>query len=181
MCNLLGSLVNMNSSTSMSSWLFFASWNHSLCSFKIQILISLIILQGIAFELVSLLVVMFLCWIQMLMFTRRLSNLFWKRLNLMWSLAWLLNLAWICHPIKGCKLISIVSKLTLIIFECLFLNYFASNWGWCFVCSIEIFNPIILNLFSSMLGENSSQAPFQLIPCQNMLRTLLDTWPPQII
>jgi hypothetical protein len=30
-----------------------------LCSFKIQILVSLIILQGIAFELVSLLVVMF--------------------------------------------------------------------------------------------------------------------------
>jgi hypothetical protein len=156
MCKPLGSLVNMNSSTNMSSWLFFASWNHSLCSLKIQILVSLMILQGIAFKLVSLLVVMFLCWNQTLMFMKRLSNLFWKRLNLMWSMVWLLNLPWIRHPIKGCKLISIVSKLTLIIFECLFLNYFASDSWWCFVCSIEIFNSIIVSSFHFMLGENFS-------------------------
>jgi hypothetical protein len=45
MCNLVGSLVvHMNSSTSMSSRLFFGSLNHSLCSFVIKILLYMITL-----------------------------------------------------------------------------------------------------------------------------------------
>ncbi len=46
-------VVNMNSSISMFSWPFFAIWNHNLCSLKIQKLISMIALHGIAFELVT--------------------------------------------------------------------------------------------------------------------------------
>ncbi len=58
---------------------------------------------------------------------KRLSNLFWRNLNLMWSLVFLLNLPQIHHLKKECKSISIVSKLTLVIIECLFHNYFSSH------------------------------------------------------
>ncbi len=92
LCNLHGSLiVNMNSSTSMFSWVMFASWNHNFCSFKIQILVSLITLQRTTFELVSLLAMIFLCWNQMMMFMKRLSNLFWRRLDHRLKLDWLLG------------------------------------------------------------------------------------------
>lgn len=91
----------------------------------IKMLRFMIILQGIAFELVSLLVAMFLCWNQTMMFMKRLSNLFWRNLNIMWSLVFLLNLPQIRHLKRECKSISIVSKLTLVIIECLFHNYFS--------------------------------------------------------
>jgi hypothetical protein len=85
-------VVNMNSSTSMSSWLLFGSLNHSLCYLIIKILFSMIALQGIAFELINILATIFLCFNQTMMFMKRLSNLFWISLNLMWNLAFLFDL-----------------------------------------------------------------------------------------
>ncbi len=74
------------------------------------------------------LVVMFLCWSLTMMYMKRLWNLFWKNLNLIWSLAFLLDLPHIRHLKRELKSILIVSKLTLIIINCLFHNYYASHF-----------------------------------------------------
>jgi len=94
----------------------------------IKILFSLIVLQGIAFEPMNLLAVMFLCWNLTMMYMKRLWNLFWRNLNLIWSLAFLLDLPHIHHSKKKLESILIVSKLTLIIINCLFHNYYASHF-----------------------------------------------------
>jgi hypothetical protein len=129
LCSPHGSFViNMNSSTSMSSWLLFGSLNHSLCYLMIKILLSMITLHGIAFEPINMLATIFLCFNQTMMFMKRLSNLFWISLNLMWNLAFLFDLPQIHHLKREYGSISIVSKLALIIFACLFHNYFAYDF-----------------------------------------------------
>ncbi len=111
---ILTSLYNLETTINASWWL------------KYYFL--LIFWQGIAFELVSILVAMFLCYNLTMMYMKRLWNHVWKNLNLIWSLAFLLNLSQIHHPKKKLKSILIVSKLTLVIIDFLFHNYFASHF-----------------------------------------------------
>ncbi len=59
---------------------------------------------------------------------KRLSNLFWRSLNLIWNLAFLFNLPQICHLRRECGSILIMNKLTLVIIDCLFHSYFASHF-----------------------------------------------------
>lgn len=46
-----------------------------------------------------------------------------------------------------------------------------------FLCSTNISSLIVFGSFHSMFERTSSKAPLQANPCQNMLKTLFDTWP----
>ncbi len=49
------------------------------------------------------------------------------------------------------------------------------------MCFAKISSLIIIGPFCLMLRVNFLQAPFWANPCLNMLRTLLDTWPPYLL
>jgi len=115
----------------------------------IKILLSLIDLQGIAFE-PSLSVVMFLCWNQTMMYMKRLSNLFWKSLNLIWGLVFLLDLPQICYARKEHESISIMSKLTLVSLIVFFIIILPLISSWCSMFCAKICSMIILSSFCSM-------------------------------
>jgi len=121
-------VVTMNSSIGMSSWLLFASLEQQSMLPHDKIILFFIVLQGIAFQPISLSLMMFLCWNQTMMYMKRLSNLFWKSLNLIWSLDFLFNLPQIRHLRQKHESISIMSKLTLVIIDCLFHNYSTSHF-----------------------------------------------------
>jgi hypothetical protein len=69
----------------------------------------------------------------------------------MWNLAFLLDLPYIRHLRRKCELILIMSMLTLVIIECLFHNYFASQSRLMFYVLCRDIQPNRSRLFRFML------------------------------
>jgi hypothetical protein len=96
---------------------------------------------------------------------------------MMWNLAFLFDLPQIWHLRRKRESISIVNKLTLVIFECLFHNYFAFDFKLMFNVLCRDIQPDCFSSFHFMFWGTSSQAPFRTNTYKNMLKTWLDTWP----